>query len=97
VLQKQGKKSEMATLAANEVAGYSNFIKAQGFLDYLKKFELNDQSEFYPIIYKICSHLNSKEELEELANHLADFEMSLSVDIRSLKDIHGIVARGWNI
>jgi predicted RNase H-like nuclease (RuvC/YqgF family) len=38
-----------------------------------------------------------KEELEELANHLADFEMSLSVDIRSLKDIHGIVARGWNI
>jgi hypothetical protein len=53
----------MATLAANEVAGYSNFIKAQGFLDYLKKFELNDQSEFYPIIYKICSHLNSKEDI----------------------------------
>jgi hypothetical protein len=70
VLQRQGKRSDMATLAANEVAGYSNFIKAQGFLDYLKKFELNDQSEFYPIIYKICSHLNSKEELEELAKFL---------------------------
>jgi archaellum component FlaC len=38
-----------------------------------------------------------KEELEELANHLADFELSVSVDIRALKDIHGIVASGWNI
>jgi predicted RNase H-like nuclease (RuvC/YqgF family) len=38
-----------------------------------------------------------KEELEELANHLADFELSLSVEIRTLKDVHGIVASGWNI
>ena len=38
-----------------------------------------------------------KEELEELANHLADFELSLSVEIRTLKDIHGIVASGWSV
>jgi hypothetical protein len=38
-----------------------------------------------------------KEELEELANHLADFELSLNVDIRGLKDEFGIVATGWNI
>jgi len=38
-----------------------------------------------------------KEELEELANALADFELSISVDIRSLKDVHGITAKGWNI
>lgn len=38
-----------------------------------------------------------KEELEELANALADFELSISVDIRSLKDAYGITAKGWNI
>jgi predicted RNase H-like nuclease (RuvC/YqgF family) len=38
-----------------------------------------------------------KLELEELANHLADFEMALAIDIRSLKDTHGIVATGWTI
>lgn len=38
-----------------------------------------------------------KEELEELANHLADFELSLNVDIRGLKDEFGIVATGWSI
>lgn len=38
-----------------------------------------------------------KEELEELANHLADFELSLGVDVRNLKDEFGIVATGWNI
>ena len=38
-----------------------------------------------------------KEELEELASALADFEVSISVDVRALKDVHGIVASGWNI
>jgi predicted RNase H-like nuclease (RuvC/YqgF family) len=38
-----------------------------------------------------------KLELEELANHLADFELSINVDIRGLKDIHGIAATGWTI
>jgi hypothetical protein len=38
-----------------------------------------------------------KEELEELANALADFELSISVDVRALKDVHGIVAKEWNL
>lgn len=38
-----------------------------------------------------------KEELEELANHLADIELTLSVDVRTLKDEFGIIATGWSI
>ena len=36
-----------------------------------------------------------KEELEELAKHLSDFELSVSVDLRALKDIYGIVPSTW--
>lgn len=51
-------------------AGYANFIKSQGVLDYLKKFDLENLPDFYPIIYKVCSNLKSQEELEMLAKFL---------------------------
>jgi len=38
-----------------------------------------------------------EEELQELANHLADIELSLSVEVRTLKDEFGITANAWSI
>ena len=52
------------------------------------------QARISVLSYEIAQR---KLELEELANHLADFELSINVDIRGLKDSHGIVATGWVI
>jgi hypothetical protein len=56
--------------ATEHEIGYANFIKTQGFLDFLKKFEIDDISKLYPIIYKVCSKLDSQEDLENLAKFL---------------------------
>lgn len=57
------------TSTENDI-GYANFIKTQGFLDFLKKFDIDDISNLYPIIYKICSKLDSQDDLENLAKFL---------------------------
>jgi hypothetical protein len=38
-----------------------------------------------------------KEELAELANHVSDFELSVSMSLRSLSDEFGIKPTGWTI
>jgi hypothetical protein len=54
----------------NNDAGYVNFLKTHGLLSHIAQWNIDGKEAYYPIIYKICSVINSNQELELAASFL---------------------------
>ena len=51
-------------------AGYANFIKIQGFINFLKNYKIENVEKYYPILYKLSGCMNAQEDVDLFAEFL---------------------------
>lgn len=51
-------------------AGYANFLKTQGLLNFLQNYNIETLQEYNIILYKLCSALYTQEEIDLFAKFL---------------------------
>jgi hypothetical protein len=74
--------------------GYINFLKTQTLVEYLKNLQINQLDTMFPLIYKICSNLQTNEEIDKLAqfvNKVYESGYYKSVeDHKKALEVHGL-------